>query len=139
MRPFYFALLTAVVWGIVPVLEKMGLSKIDPLAGVLIRSCGVIVGMTTLVLFKTDLLKLALKAELRTIFFLLIGGLMASILGQMFFYTALKEGEASKLVPIAGAYPLVSFLLGLVFLGETFTLAKVCGVLFVILGLFLLR
>jgi len=64
---------------------------------------------------------------------------MASILGQIFFYNALKTGEASKVVPIAGIYPLVAFLVGIIFLGESFTLMKATGVTFVILGLFLLR
>jgi len=139
MKAFYLAIITAVIWGIVPVIEKLGLAKIEPLAGVLIRSCGVIIGMTVLVLFNNNLLKMALKAEPKTLFFLVSGGLMASILGQIFFYSALKEGEASKLVPIAGTYPLVSFLLGLMFLGETFTLSKGLGIIFVLAGVFLLR
>ncbi|NQV04490.1 MAG: EamA family transporter, partial [Candidatus Omnitrophica bacterium] len=73
------------------------------------------------------------------IFLLVLGGFMASILGQIFFYNALKAGEASKVVPIAGIYPLVAFFLGVIFLGECFTIVKVCGVIFVVLGLFLLR
>ena len=56
-----------------------------------------------------------------------------------FFYNALKTGEASKIVPIAGTYPLVSFLIGIIFLGESFTFVKAAGVMFVIAGLFLLR
>lgn len=139
MKSFYFAIITAVIWGIVPILEKMGITRIEPLAGVLVRSCGVILGVFILAIFNNNLLKIALRADLRTIFFLVTGGLMASILGQIFFYSALKEGEASKLVPIAGTYPLVSFLLGLIFLGESFTIAKGLGMAFVILGVFLLR
>lgn len=139
MKAFYLAITTAVLWGITPIVEKMGLAKVEPLAGVLIRSFGVIVGMTILASFNTNLLKMALKADLKTILFLMAGGIMASILGQILFYSALKQGEASKLVPIAGMYPLVSFILGLVFLGETFTLSKGFGMVLVVLGVFLLR
>jgi bacterial/archaeal transporter family protein len=139
MKGFYFALITAVVWGIVPVMEKVGLAKIAPFAGILIRSCGVIIGASMLAIFDHNSLRAALKAEPRAVFFLVIGGFMASIVGQMFFYNALKSGETSKMVPIAGTYPLVSFLLGIIFLGEAITGAKLAGVSFVLLGLFLLR
>ena len=44
MKPFYFALITALIWGIVPIIEKLGLVKISPESGLLIRSLGVIVG-----------------------------------------------------------------------------------------------
>lgn len=139
MKSFYFALMTAVIWGIVPILEKMGVSRIMPLAGIMIRSCGVIIGVSVLAIFNNQAFRTALKAEPRTVFLLVLAGFMASIVGQIFFYNALKTGEASKVVPIAGIYPLVSFLLGILFLGESITLAKVGGVAFVITGLFLLR
>ncbi len=140
MNAFYFAMMTAIIWGIVPILEKMGVTRIvAPLAGILIRSCGVIIGVLVLAIFSKGALKVALKADPPTILLLAASGFMASILGQIFFYNALKVGEASKVVPIAGTYPLVSFLLGIMFLGESLTFAKAGGVVFVILGLFLLR
>lgn len=139
MKAFYFALMTAVVWGVVPVLEKMGLARIAPLSGLLIRSWGVIIGAILLSVFNKQAFRTALNAEPRTIFFLVLGGLMASIVGQIFFYNALKIGEASKVVPISGTYPLFAFLLGVIFLGEGLTVMKAAGVTFVILGLFLLR
>lgn len=139
MKAYYFALMTALIWGIVPIMEKLGLARIAPIAGILVRSCGVIIGAVILTMFNLPALKMALSADPRTIVLLGLGGFMASILGQIFFYNALKIGEASKLVPIAGTYPLFAFLLGVLFLGESFTLAKAGGVAFVILGLILLR
>lgn len=139
MKAFYFALMTAVVWGIVPILEKMGVARIAPLAGVFIRSCGVVIGIFIMAIFNNQAVRIALKADPRTIFLLVLGGFMASIVGQIFFYNALKIGEVSKVVPIAGIYPLVAFLLGVIFLGETFTAVRLGGVAFVVLGLFLLR
>lgn len=139
MKAFYFAVITAVLWGIVPVLEKMGLARIAPFAGLLIRSCGVMIGAVIVVTFNNNALRTALKADPKTLFFLVTGGFLASVVGQLFFYNALKSGETSRVVPIAGTYPLVSFLLGIIFLGETITGMKLAGVSFVLLGLFLLR
>ena len=45
MKAFYFALMTAVVWGIVPIIEKMGVTRIVPIGGVIIRSFGVMLGI----------------------------------------------------------------------------------------------
>lgn len=139
MKPFYFAILAAVVWGVAPIVEKTGLARIEPMAGVMIRSCGVLLGAVILAAFNSHLIKSALRADTKTVIFLVLGGFIASILGQIFFYNALKHGEASKMVPIAGTYPLVSFLLGLLFFGESFTVAKGLGIGLVILGVFLLR
>jgi bacterial/archaeal transporter family protein len=139
MKPFYFAILAAIVWGIAPLAEKAGLRNIEPMSGVLVRSLGVIAGAIILAMFNSNVLKTALKAEPKTIIFLFLGGVLASILGQIFFYNALKNGEVSKMVPIAATYPLVSFLLGLIFFGESFTVLKGLGIVFVILGVFFLR
>lgn len=139
MKPFYFAILAAIVWGIAPIVEKAGLARIEPIAGVMLRSLGVMIGAIALVAINPHLLKLAFRADQKTIILLFIGGIIASILGQIFFYNALRHGEVSKMVPIAATYPLVSFLLGLLFFGEGFTVAKGLGIGFVILGVFLLR
>lgn len=139
MKPFYYAILAAIVWGMAPILEKTGLKNIEPLSGVLVRSAGVILGAIILSLCNINVFKSALKADPRAVLFLFMGGILASILGQMFFYNALKHGEVSKMVPIAASYPLISFLLGFLFFGESFTVAKGLGLLLVFLGVFLLR
>ena len=139
MKSYYFAILAAIVWGIAPIAEKIGLKNIEPLSGVLVRSSGIVLGAAVLAILNSDLAKTALKADPKTVLFLFLGGILASILGQIFFYNALKHGEVSKMVPIAATYPLVSFLLGLLFFGETFTILKGLGIGFVILGVFLLR
>ncbi|MFH1542526.1 MAG: hypothetical protein ABIE84_05495, partial [bacterium] len=42
MFSFFFALITAVLWGIAPVIEKIGLKgNISPLTGVIMRSLSV--------------------------------------------------------------------------------------------------
>ncbi|MFC1753195.1 EamA family transporter [Thermoproteota archaeon] len=139
-QAFIFALLTALVWGLVPAIEKVGLTRVQPNVALLVRSCGVIFGAALLLLFKFNSIKAEfLDVTPRTVFFLVSGGLLASIVAQLFFYRALKFGDTSKVVAIAGTYPLVSFLLALIFLGEKFTLVKFLGIFFVLLGVVLLR
>ena len=63
---------------------------------------------------------------------------MASIIGQLCFYRALKLGEVSRVVPIGASYPVLAFILGTLFLGESINVAKVGGIVLVALALVLL-
>ena len=137
MKPYYWAILTAVVWGCVPALEKLGLSKIPVLPGLFYRSLGVLLGAIIIFAFKFSQIKeIALSGGGWA--YLIIGGFLASFVGQLLFYNALKHGEASRVVPVAAAYPLVSFIIAVVLLGEKLTIAKTGGLVCVILGVILL-
>ena len=115
MRPFYWAILAALVWGCVPALEKMGLAKIPPLTGLFYRSLGVLAGAVFLLFFNFESIREAFMAPKIGLLYLILGGILASILGQIFFYHALKSGETSLVVPVAAAYPLITFLIGVLF------------------------
>ena len=57
------------------------------------------------------------------------------VLGQLALFKALKFGEASRVVPIAASYPLVTVILAALFLGEKLTVPKVAGVLCIVVGI----
>ena len=139
MKPYYWALLAALAWGCAPILEKLGLVKTPVFVGIFYRCLGVIIGAVILMIFKFDVFKESLAQVPHGWLYLVLGGLLASVVGQIFFYHALKEGEASLVVPLAAAYPLISFILGIFFLGEKVTWAKVAGLFFVLLGVVLLK
>lgn len=139
MKPYYFALLTALVWGLVPAFEKMGLAKLSPQAGIFVRCLSVSFGSLILLSIKPSIWTELSKAPLKNIGLIVFGGFTANFLGQLLFYNALKNGEASRVVPLAGAYPLVSFLIGIIFLGEKITLAKAGGIALILSGIFLLK
>ncbi len=139
MNSFYWAILAAITWGCVPLLEKLGLMRVDVYSGLFFRCLGVMGGAILLLIFKSEILKSSTNHEWLGIFYLISGGFLASFIGQIFFYNALKTGEASKVVPLAGAYPLISFLLGILFLGEKLSLVKASGIVFILLGVFLLK
>ena len=139
MKPYFWALLCSLTWGCVPLLEKFGLLKIDPLVGLFYRCLGVVIGLALLLLFKFDAIKASFSESMPGMPYLIIGGFLASVVGQIFFYHGLKTGEASKIVPLAGTYPLVTFILGVILLGEKFTWAKAGGMTLVVLGVILLK
>lgn len=76
-----------------------------------------------------------------TSLFLLIaaGGVFGGLVGLFIYFWALKQDLASTIVPVAGTYPLVAAILGILFLGESFSLQRLFGALFVVLGVFLVR
>ncbi len=139
MKPFYWALGAAFIWGCAPILEKLGLAKAPVFAGLFFRSMGVVIGTGLLLVFKFGVIKESLVSPPQGWGLLIAGGFLASILGQICFYHALKDGEASLVVPLAASYPLIAFMLGTIFLGEKITLAKLSGMLLVVLGVFFLK
>jgi len=132
-----YALLAAMLWGSAPVLEKLGLVKISPLAGLAIRTITITIILVAIALF-TDMAKEIVRVDSRSLFFLVVSGIIAGLLGMLAYFKALKCWEASRVVPIVGAYPLFAFLFALLFLGEKLTLQKALGVLLVVGGVFLL-
>ena len=138
MSAFLWALLTACIWGVVPLMEKVGLGAASPSVGVMIRSLGVVVG---LVVFGWVWSPWAAMRTLGwpSILLLAGGGLLASFVGQLAFYRALKSGALSQVTPVAGAYPLVAALLGWSILREPLTPSRLVGVACVVIGVILLR
>ncbi|TAN62686.1 hypothetical protein EPN18_04270, partial [bacterium] len=137
-RPFLFALLTSLIWGFAPALEKMGLrGSIDPYLGVVIRTIPIaVIALSGLVIMgrTADVANIDLKSAL----FVASGGLVAGLIGQIAFYSALKGGEASVVVPVAATYPLVALIVSILFLGEALTWSKAVGAVLVVSGVVLL-
>ncbi|MBI5560007.1 MAG: EamA family transporter [Deltaproteobacteria bacterium] len=138
-RAFVYAVLTSFIWGLAPAFEKMGLrGKIDPYAGVVIRTVPIaVIGLFGL-LFLGKIKEIS-SADLRSVAFVVAGGLLAGFFGQVAFYSALKAGEASKVVPLAATYPLVALVISVIFLGEELTLQKFAGIGMIVSGVILLR
>ena len=138
MSAFLWALLTACIWGIVPLMEKIGLGQAAPAAGVVVRSLGVLVGLAVFSVAGAPWNAIR-TLPVSSVLLLAGGGLLASFVGQLAFYHALKSGAMSQVTPVAGAYPLVAALLGWWVLREPLTLPRLLGVAFVVVGVVLLR
>ena len=139
MKAYSWAILAALIWGVAPVLEKLGLAEVSPLPGVFLRSMCVFVGGLMIAVFSPGVIKALGSYSMRSIVLICLGGICASIIGSIFFYNALKLGEASRVVPIGASFPLISFILGIIVLGEGVTAAKLAGMVLVITGIFLLK
>ncbi len=138
-KAFIFSILTAIIWGLAPAFEKIGLrGKLDPYVGVVLRTLPIaFLGVAGLVaLGKTRALEMV---DAKSVIYVMIGGFLAGFLGQITFYHALKSGEASMVVPLAAIYPLFALFVSVLFLGEAFTWYKLAGIVLIIAGITLLR
>lgn len=138
-RAYILSILTAFIWGLAPVFEKLGLSgKIEPYVAVVVRTIPIVIVsfIGLIAMGKTGSLT---QLATRDVMFVAIGGLLAGFLGQITIYSALKIGQASVVVPIAATYPLVAMTVAVLFLGEPITWQKAAGVLLVVSGVLLLR
>ena len=118
-------------------LKQVGLGRNDPTIGVFARSFGVLAGMVFFGLLWSPWQALG-QLGARSFLLLAFAGFLASFVGQLAFYQALKIGQLSSVTPLAGTYPLVAALLGWWLLREPMTAARLGGVLCVVVGVWLL-
>jgi len=137
-QAFLFALLTAALWGAATVLDKLALTRMQPLVGVAVRSFAI--SFVAVAALAATLREKAWEGiDARSWFFIIMSGMLSGLLGQWTYYKALKYAEASRVVPIVGGYPLVAFVLAVLVLGESITAQKLCGAALVVAGIVLLR
>jgi transporter family protein len=134
----FLLIITALLWGTTPILEKIGLARVDPLIGVTVRSIVVTAGLLilTFVLGKGRAL---FQLDVKSVVFFGASGVMAGLLGMWTYYTALKLEATSRIVPIAASYPLVTALLSALILGEGLTLPRLIGTGLIVSGIWLVK
>lgn len=138
MNSLWWATLTACIWGVVPLIERLGLLRSDPTTGVFARSFGVVLGLIVFGVWWSPWRALG-GLPLQSFALLALGGFLASFLGQLAFYHALKIGQLSQVTPVSGAYPLVAAVLGWLLLHEPMSLVRLVGVVLIIVGVALLQ
>lgn len=145
MKAFWLAITAALIWGVVAFIEKVGLSGkgVDPSEAVIVRTLGCFFGAIVLfiILYFMNSGNIATfkNPDWKSIAIILVAGMFGSVFGQVFFYQALQLGNASVVTPVAASYPLITFILCILFLGEPLTISKAAGVVCVITGIVLLK
>jgi bacterial/archaeal transporter family protein len=136
-KEFFYALLAALSFGIAPIFEKLGLARTEPTMALLIRA-----GITTLLvsLFMLGSAKPGtwVMPDGRSLMYIVLGGVFGVLFAQFFYFKALQYGEVGRVMPVVGSFPVLAFLLSVIIFGETITLAKAAGIVFVVVGVVLL-
>lgn len=138
MNTYIFAFLVILFWGSAPIFGKLGLTKLDPTIGLAVRSF-VISAIMLVYLFFTKQISSIAQADLKSLSFVAVEGILASLLGHLAYYYALKYGQVSQISPLIAAFPIVTVTLAVLFLGESFTWNKFLGAAFIIIGVILVK
>lgn len=135
---YLFAGVAMLLWGVAPIFGKLGLTQLEPLAALTIRSAIVTLLLLIFMLWSGNWSALG-AATPRAILFIALEGLCAALFGQLAYYYALKYGEVGRVSPLVSAFPLVALAVAIVFLGEKITWGKMVGAFLIVSGIMLLR
>lgn len=144
MRPEIFALAAAIFWSLGSAFGKKGMAMagLSSEQGLFLR-----LGLSAILVFLLVLPRIGQYVQAWStpdgkkgmLLILAFEGVVAGTLGMLAFYTAIRQGELSRVVPLAFSTPLWGFLLGIVLQGERVTALKAGGVVAMLLGIVLLN
>lgn len=132
----FLALLAAVCWGVAPIAAKLALSNVSPLIGMGVRSV-VALSFVSAWMAVTGIHRSFGHLNLRTVGWLTVEALLATVVGDALYFYALKQGSASQIGVLMASAPLVTMLVANIVLGEVITPLKVLGAGLVMIGLIL--
>lgn len=131
-----FAFGSALFAGITSVLAKCGIQKTDSTVATAIRTIVVLIFswmMVFIVGSQTQVSQINRKAWL----FLILSGL-ATGASWLCYFKALQTGDINKVVPVDKSSVILTILLAFLFLGETVSISKMAGMIFIGAGTFLM-
>jgi len=134
MSGFWLAMMSAMIWGLSAFIEKWGLKNADPLGGVFARTVGIVTGCLIFSLVVPQAPQRFFAMDGRSKLALMLGGCLASVVAQLFFYRALKFGDIGRVSAIGGSWPVFAFVLSVLFYHEPLTTQKVLGLVLVMAG-----
>ncbi len=139
MNGVLFAILAALLWGFVPVLDKTALqSGISIYSAILIRAIGSVVIMGLAVVysggFRPD------EFSIKSVSLLLVAGAIAGGIAMIVYFMALQKIGAARTIPITSIYPLFTIIFSLIILREQFNMVNVfAGTALIVAGLIVLQ
>ena len=136
--PFVFALATMICWGAAPLLAKGAMLRIDPWAGLAMRSFIISFIMLIWVILTGHIQQL-FRMELSSWGLLCAEGILGALVGHLAYFYAIKYGTISRVIPIASAFPLVALLGGTILFSERISWERLVGAIMIIVGIIVIR
>ena len=112
---YLLALIGMICWGISPLFAKVGLKDINPLVGLSIRTLFTAVVIIIWMILNGSIVELK-TIPVKTVLVLVIEAILATLLGDLAYFGALKHGSASIVMLIMACSPLVTILCSVFFL-----------------------
>jgi Predicted membrane protein len=131
---FILAFIGMICWGVAPLFVKLGLKDIDPLVGLAIRTAFTIIVISGVMLINGSIFQLK-NVPPKTFLLLAAEALLATLIGDLAYFAAVKRGAVSLVTIIMSSSPLVTIICSVIFLGEQVTFTRVIGAALIILGI----
>lgn len=123
-------------WGIAPIFVKMGLENLNPAVGLLVRTI-ITAGLIFSWMYIDGSISQIRNVSMTAIVILAIEAVLATFIGDLSYFAAIKKGSVSMVTTIMASAPLVTIIFSVLFLGEVMTIKRFFGTCFVILGIIL--
>lgn len=133
---FLLSIVGALCWGIAPVFVKLGLQNINPAVGLLIRTI-ITAGLIFSWMYIDGSITQIKNISTTTIVILTIEAILATFIGDLVYFSAIKRGSVALVTTIMASSPLITIIFSVIFLGEVMTIKRFIGTFFVILGIIL--
>ncbi len=134
MKGEFLALISALLWGIAPLMDKYVVSTgVSPILANLVRVAGALVFLAVVTVVIRDFS--SAKLTFKSVVLLLIAGIIASGIAMVVYFQALRLSQASKVVPITSIYPLFTVIFSALILGENVSPKVVVGAILIVVGL----
>lgn len=124
--------------GTVPIFDKIALAHLESRQYFLARFYVMFILLLTPLVFYFDEIRVAVWRSDRRLLWALAGSPALTLAALYFYYRAMGEGEASRVVPLCASYPLLTFLVSSVALKEPVSAAKLAGTAMIVGGSWLL-
>jgi transporter family protein len=131
-----FAFIGMICWGITPMFVKFGLKEIEPHIGLAIRTATTTIILTGWMITDGSFVKINQIAS-TTLVFIVIEAILATFVGDLAYFAAIKQGEVSLVAIILSCSPLVTILCSIIFLNEAVSVTRVIGAVLIIAGIVL--
>lgn len=127
-----YALLSAIFAALVAIFGKIGLKNIDSNLATTIRALVMFAFLFIVILFQNKL-GLLNKISFNAYIFIILAG-VAGALSWLFYFLALKTGEATKVVSIDRLSIVFVMIFALLLLGEKYSLKSLIGIILIVVG-----
>lgn len=134
---YLLAFIGMVCWGVSPIFAKIGLKDINPLVGLSIRTFFT-AAVILVWMFLNGSIKILMNLSTRILMLLIIEAILATLIGDLAYFGALKRGSASIVMLIMACSPVVTILCSVIFLDEKITLTKLVGACLTMIGIILI-
>lgn len=133
---FLLSIVGAFCWGIAPIFVKLGLQNINPIVGLLVRTI-ITAGLIFIWMCVDGSIENYKNISTQTLLILTIEAILATFIGDLVYFSAIKKGSVALVTTIMASAPLITIICSVIFLNEVITIKRFIGTCFVILGIIL--